>query len=462
MRRSDVPDDAKAIIKEGLIMAGDRLSFATHIEKVNGNAFTQINVALWYAHRATGDPLQKERFETFWQRWTTEGWGRGSGLSASGDSQEHFAHDMHYGSYIMDNWKPTGNTWIENGPTKPVNSGGGILGDAADDPRFQKVIDRYHELYTFLYCREAATKVAVAANPWSARTHMTAHRQTENWESPKYPWKGDPGPDVTADVNGGHEWFAARRKGYYVLTFAGRLAPEWMSETFDGQLGFGGGILCQVTVPGKGPVIASTLTESYGKGMHPSQWPAYHVHSLVGERWDGAPIVAGISEHEAKLNGNQVTSSGEIRGAHLKSTRAYTFNPDSIDCSVQLAESDYAQVMSLWMHTRPWSEMRLAYEMIPFLGKSPDGKAATTVKTGEGAPLTAAGATTNKVRIDRGGFGVEIQLEKPMVVKLGASKDIVQGDAMGGTVMIQLAAPGAKPTPAADVKLKYKIVPFGA
>src|SRR5438876_10955797 len=119
VRRSDVPEDAKALIKEGLIMAGDRLSFATHIEKVNGNAFAQINVALWYAHRATGDALQKERFETFWQRWTTEGWGAGSGLSRSGDAQEHFAHDMHYGSYLLNNWLPTGNTWVK---------GGGILG----------------------------------------------------------------------------------------------------------------------------------------------------------------------------------------------------------------------------------------------------------------------------------------------------------------------------------------------
>src|SRR5205085_9642020 len=53
MRRADVPAEVKALIKEGLIMAGDRLSFATHIERVNGNAFAQINVALWYAHRAT-------------------------------------------------------------------------------------------------------------------------------------------------------------------------------------------------------------------------------------------------------------------------------------------------------------------------------------------------------------------------------------------------------------------------
>ena len=60
MQRNDVAPELKAIIKEGLIMAGDRLSFATHIEKVNGNAFSQINVALWYSHRATGDALQKE------------------------------------------------------------------------------------------------------------------------------------------------------------------------------------------------------------------------------------------------------------------------------------------------------------------------------------------------------------------------------------------------------------------
>ena len=43
-------------------------------------------------------------------------------------------------------------------------------------------------------------------------------------------WKGEPGPDLTVDINNGHEWFAARRSGYYVLTFHGRLAPEWMSE----------------------------------------------------------------------------------------------------------------------------------------------------------------------------------------------------------------------------------------
>src|SRR5262249_4941223 len=162
-----------------------------------------------------------------------------------------------------------------------------------------------------------------------------------------------------------------------------------MSECFEGQLGFGGGILCQLTVPGKGPVLASTLTESYGKGMHPSEWPQFHIHSLVGERWDGFPVIAAISEHaDAKLTGTAVASSGEIRGAHLKVARSYAFNPSDIDCSVQLGKSDYAQVLSLWTHGRLWSEIRLAFEMIPYLPKSPDGKVATILTTAEGTALT--------------------------------------------------------------------------
>lgn len=436
MRRADVPQEIKDIIKEGLLVAGDRLSFATHIERVNGNAFAQINVALWYAHRATGDPLQKERFETFWQRWTTEGWGAGSGLSRSGDAQEHFAHDMHYGSYLFDNWKAAGNTWVK---------GAGILGDASDDPRFQKVVDRYTELYSYLPSREVDGR-PIAANPWSGRTHSSAHRQ------PVAVWKGDPGPDLTVDVNGGHEWFAARRKGYYALTFHGRLTPEWMNQCFEGQLGFGGGALCQLTVPGKGPVLASTLPDSYGKGMHPSQWANFHIHTLVGERWDGAPIVSAISEHDdARLAGNVLTSSGEVRGAHVRVARAYTFNADGIDCSVQLARSEYTQVLSLWNPERPWSEVRLAYEMIPFLPTGPDGKTATVVTTDAGAPLTTTGAAVRRVRIDRGGFGIDIQFDKPTTVKRGQNQ----------TILIQLIEPAAKPTPAAKVGVKYRLVPFG-
>lgn len=442
LQRDDLPADLKAIIKEGLIMGGDRLSFAVGIERVNGNAFSQIPVALWYSQRATGDALQKQRFEVFFDRWKNEGWGAGAGLSKSGDSQEHFSHDMHYGSYIMDNWR--GGTWVKEG----------ILDDAKDDPRFQQVMDRYYDLYSFLTCREVSGR-AIPACPWSSRTHSPATGTGKHWEVGGRTWAGDPGPDLTVNVNGGDEWFAARRKKYYLLTFHGRLAPEWMNETFPGQLGFGGGTICQLTVPGKGPVFASTLPDSYGIGMHPSNWRNFHIHSVVGEMWDGRPLIAGISEHDnVKLTGNTLTSSGEVRNTHVRSTRTYTYNPDSIDCEVALATSDYSRVLSIWSHGRLWSEVKVAYEMLPILSHPRTRKpAAVTLIDAAGMTIGEAKkepTVAQKIRIDRGGFGVEVQLEKPLPVQLGEKE----------TVLIQLAVEGPKPTPAADVRAKYRLVPF--
>ena len=443
MKRDDVPAELKAIIKEGLLVAGDRLSFATGIERVNGNAFSQINVALWYSQRATDDAMQRDRFEVFWKRWTTEGWGVGAGLSPSGDSQEHFAHDIHYGSYILDNWAPSGNTWVK---------GGGILGDAADDPRFQQVMDRYYELYSFITCREANGR-PVKVNSWSSRTaNPPSGKAVKYWDTDAHRWKGDPGPDVTADVNGGHEWFAARRQGYYIVTFHGRLAPEWLSQTFEGQIGFGGGSICQFVVPGRGPVLAGTVNDGYGKGMHPTQWENFHIHSLVGERWDGLPVISGISEHDnARLNGDVVTSSGEVRGTHLRVTRTYTYKPDAVECAMRMGKSEDAQVMFLWGHEGRWSEMRLAYEMIPFVEKMPDGKTPTKVTADDGAALTTELIATRFVRIDRGGFGVEVRFEQPTPCKLGKND----------TLLIEIVGAAPKPTPAERVEIKYSLVPFG-
>jgi len=446
MQRADVPAELKAIIREGLIMGGDRMSFAVSSESVNGNAFAQMPIALWYCHRATGDAIQKERFEVFWDRWKNEGWGPGLGLSKSGDAQEFLAHDMHYGSYIMDNWKAKENTWVREG---------GILGDATDDPRFQQVMDRYYQLYSYLYCREQ-DKRPVAANPWSARTHMHPHKEATNWEFGPNTWKGEPGPDLTASVNGGDEWFAARRKNYYIVTFHGRISPEWMSKCYPGQLGFSGGVICQLTVPGKGPVLVSTQTESYGTGMDPSNWRNFRVHGLMGECWDGEPLIASISEHhDARLQGNTVTSSGEVRNAHVKVARSYTYHADSIECSVQLAESDYAEILSVWSWARNWSEVKSAYEVFPYLPKDPSGQKATTVTLLNAAGAAIGPATDNLaeaqgIRIDRGGFGVVIKLEKPAKVKLGANN----------TVMVQVVEPQEKPTPAAQVALKYTLAPF--
>ena len=440
--RKDVPDDLKAIIREGLIMAGDRLSFAVGMERVNGNSFSQINVALWYCHRATGDVLQKERFELFWDRWLHEGWGPGAGISKSGDSQEHFAHDAHYGSYLMDNW--LGREWVSNGILPDVQ---GI------DPRFEQVVERYRELYTYLYCRET-NGVPVSANPWSSRTWNSAHGNASNWEFGGHVWKGLPGPDFTVSVNGGDEWFAARRKGYYALTFHGRLAPAWMCDAFEGQLGFGGGTLCQLTVPGKGPVLAGTLPASYGKGMHLSNWRAFRIHSLVGELWDGRPFVSAVSEHDdATLAGTTVTSSGEVRNGRVRVRRSFDFQPDGIACRVRLESSSFDSTMSIWSHDPGRSRVRLAYEMIPLLDAR-KAKANVTLKTaaGEEADLAAEPKEAASVRIDRGGYGVEIMLDRPRPVLLGE----------GRTVLIELVPPGTNTVAPENVSLAYTLVPFGA
>ena len=95
--------------------------------------------------------------------------------------------------------------------------------------------------------------------------------------------------------------------------------------------------------------------------------------------------------------------------------------------------------------------MRLAYEMIPYMPSGAKPKTPTTAKTAEAESLDSKGATTQSVRIDRGGFGVDIQFEKPTIVKLGQNH----------TILIQLLAPASKPTAAEKIGLKYKLVPFG-
>ncbi len=435
LRNPELPEACQAIIREGLIMAGDRLAFAAGMERVNGNAFAQIPPQLWYCKEATGDPIHARLFETFWERWSQgEGWGKGAGLSRSGDAQEHFAHDGHYGSYLLDNWQ--GGTWVKNG----------IIGDAdGKDDRFQKVLDRYQELYSFLYCP------TIAANPWSSRTVAGPHQADKNW-SGTHPWKGMPGEDFTVSVNGGDEWFAARRKTYYFLSFHGRLAPEWMCRTFEGQLGFGGGIICQLTIPGKGTVLASTLADSYGKGMAPENWRNFHLHSVVGERWDGAPFVAAISDHEntARLDENTVSSTGEIRDGHAKVSRTYTFLPDRIRCAVSLAESDYRDAMTIWSDPgKKWGQIKRAYEMIPFVRPKKGTPFSTTATRPDGSSgqLTVEPMQARTIRIDHGDFGVEIVLPSAKPVMLGAND----------TVMIGITEEETSP---GRVQLEYELVPY--
>jgi len=427
MKRGDVPKAVKDIIREGLILGGDRLSFAAGMERVNGNAFAQISVALWYCQAATGDKINKERFNVYFDRFRTEGWGEGAGISKSGDCQEHFAHDSNYGSYIIDNW--SGGIWIKNG----------ILADT-DDPRFQQTFNRIMNLFSYTSSKDADVYA------WNARIAGGPVGVARKLLDSKRLWKSDPGPDFTVSVNGGDEWFAARRRGYYMLTFHGRLAPEWLVKWFYGQIGIGGGVICQLTIPGKGTVINSSVNGSYGKGMHLTNWRNYHVHSVVGTMWDGRPFASGISEHDdAKLTGSVVTSSGEVRDRPLRVARKYTYNADSIDCEVSLAPAAYESLLMLWIKDRPFADLREAYEMIPF------NKGAVTLLDAGGKAIGAPGAAARRAKtvvIDCGGYGVRIVLDKPRKVLAGGNS----------TVLIQLIDGPAK---AETVRLKYRLVPFG-
>jgi hypothetical protein len=72
------------------------------------------------------------------------------------------------------------------------------------------------------------------------------------------------------------------------------------------------------------------------------------------------------------------------------------------------------------------------------------------VTADDGSTLTAETVPTQSVRVDRGGFGVEVRFEEPMPVKLAQS----------GVLLVELVAPAPKPTPAERVGLKYTLVPF--
>ena len=58
MTEPDAPDEAKAILREAFMLAGDRIAFARSQERVNGNVFSKIPVSLRYCSEGTGDALQ--------------------------------------------------------------------------------------------------------------------------------------------------------------------------------------------------------------------------------------------------------------------------------------------------------------------------------------------------------------------------------------------------------------------
>lgn len=431
LKHSDAPDDVKAIVHEAFLVTGDRLAFCRTWERVNGNAYAQVLASLRYCHEATGDPMQKELFDTYWQRFTTGGWGERVGVGPSGPVQEGFGYAYHYASYILTTWQA-------------------IRADFPDDQRFAKVHDGVNRWFSYTRADEN-----VACGPWSTRTSFYPEGGLGPKDGP-FAWKGLPGPDFTDSVNNADEFFAARRKNYYALTYHGRLSPKWESNAHPGQSGYGGGMLCQLQVPGKGLVIASTLNASYGEGMDVSLWRDFHLHTLAGIQADGAPFVAGDSEHaDAKMIKNEVVSSGEIRNTPLRIRRTFAFKADEIACSLQLDETSYGDLLNLWLKNALRGKVREAYEIIPFQpNQRVKGKKEATMVTlldAEGKslkPLEKEPAEAAGVLIDRGGFGVRIVFDKARPVMRG----------LNNTVMIRLAD---KTVAAREVSMSYRLVPFG-
>lgn len=430
LQRSEAPEEVKKLVHEAMLTCGDRLAFCRTWERVNGNAFAQIVAALAYSSRATGDPLQQELFRTYLQRFANGGWGPRVGIGPSGFCQEGFGYDHHYGSYILATWPA-------------------VLRDLKE-PLMQQIYDRIRLGYSYTMNEESA------ANPWSSRTQYPPHRPIER--EGEFAWKGLPGPDFTTSVNGGNEWFAARRSRYYILTYHGRLTPKWAGNAFLGQIGYGGGALCQFHIPGSGTVLDSRLAGDYGRGMHPSQWRQFHLHTLAGQMADGRPLVAADSEHRnARLQGQTVQSSGEVRDAPVQVFRQYEYQPDAVLCSVRLSATEFRPLLDLWIPHPQRSQIAEAYEIIPFLplqAAKKGQKPKPTQVTAEDAQGKALGPVpadrsllARRVRIDRGGFGVIIELDRDRPVRLGPNH----------TLWIVLAE---QPTEPEKIALTYRLIPF--
>jgi len=437
LQQTDAPKEVKDAIREFVIQVGDRLAFCRGMALVNGNALASLVAGMRYCLAGSQDAMLKKLFDTYFERFVSGGLGERVGQGPSGGIQESFGYDFHYGSYVLRGWRAV------NADIK--------------DPRLLAAYRRVLKMYSYVWS-------PLGYSPQNSRTSNTRTAGGySSWDPrPDLRWKGHGGGDLTESVMGANEWFAARRRGYYFLTYHGRLTPTWMGEGFHGQIGFGGGAICQLHIPGKdgGTVIGSKVNASYGKGMHLSQWRNFHIHGLVGTTTDGQPLVTANSEHpDARLEGNTVTSSGEVRQSSVRVTRSYTYGPKDITCTVQLEPSGADNTFSIW-GGRPALRGKVseAYEMIPYAdvprarGTGRKGKGATRVVAlgGEGeeiGPVTERPTEAAGVLIDRHGYGARIEFAAAKPVLLG------QND----TVLIQLAD---SPTPAGEIGFEYKIIPY--
>ncbi len=431
LRDSDAPEGAKGPIREFMIMMGDRLAFCRGGELINGNALASLVQALRYCAEATQDPLHEQLFNTYWDRFANGGFGDRVGIGPSGGIQESFGYDHHYGSYVLLGWRA-------------------VMADLGDR-RFIEAWERVMNLYSYTHT------VGAGNGAWSSRTHGGIAGGAYDPEDARFRWKGFAGPDFTESVNGTNEFFAARRAGYYILTYHGRLSPSWIGDGFQGQVGYGGGMIAAFVIPNRGPVLASSLEGSYGAGMHRSQWRNFHLHTLAGLLPDGQPFVAADSEHfDARLDGIVVTSSGEIRNSPLRSTRQYEFRADRVRCEVGLLRATGDTVFDLW-GGRPWWRGRVmeAWEMIPFVvppvrsgvSRGTATRLLALAEGGEERELGEEPLEAREVVIDRGGFGVRVVLDHARIVRRGDNQ----------TLMIQAAS---VPVEADRVAMSYELVPF--
>jgi hypothetical protein len=439
LQQTDAPAAAKEAIREFIIAIGDRLAMCRSGEMINGNSFASQMAALRYDSAATADPLQVSQFDTVFERFTTGGFGDRVGQGPSGGIQEGFGYDYHYGSYVLRGWRA-------------VNAD---LKDPRIIAAYNKVLNWYSYIYSGGEC---------SAAPFGSRTHISkpAGGTYDAW-NPDYRWKGFGGPNLTESAAGANELFAARRPGYYITTYHGRITPSWQGEGFHGQIGYSGGTICQLFIPnlpGQGQVLAGDTNGDYGGGMHPSQWRNFHLHTMAGSTSDGRPLVTAYSEHsDARLIDNVVTSSGEVRESSVRSFRRFEFGDDEIICEAHLGPASADAVFVLWggahglrgFVSEAWE--LLPYGDIPTKDPSKPHPKATRVMGLEAGKepfvLTNEPRLASGYVIDRRGYGVRVEMDKPRLIMLGKNR----------TVMMQVVPPGSK-VPAASVRIAYRLLPY--
>ncbi|MCX5662056.1 MAG: hypothetical protein NTW19_20445 [Planctomycetota bacterium] len=490
LQQSDAPEPAKQAVREFMIQVGDRLAFARGIELVNGNSAASLVQGLRYCVEATGDPLQKELFETYWTRFSTGGFGDRAGIGPSGGIQEGYGYDYHYGGYVMRGWQA------------------GIAD--LNEKKFSNALNNLRNLYSYVFC---APEMAA---PWNSRTAAKLAGGVYGPDSEEFRWKALGGPDITGSVNDANEFFYARRQNYYMVAYAGRITPSWLGESFHGQIGFSGGILAQLLVPGaSGPggvpgaglVLNSKVRSDYGGGMHPSQWRSFHLHSLVGTGADGSSIVTAYSEPERpRLDGNTLRVDAEVSQSCFHYFRTYTFGANDITATVRLRESDAEKVYGIYGGPHGLRGIVAeAYEMIPYVvtrvspgaRKPPVAITKLTRLDADGkeiGPITREPSPAAAFVVEQKGYGVRIDLDKTRPIMLGNNETVLiqivarpkaagnaEGEpAAGGEAEAPDAAPAekeaaeAEPTegggeaaaangrgvPAANVSLAYRMTPY--